>query len=62
MIGALTSDRPIMTIADENPGLAFVKGGLFVASGIEMPKLLKFGPQYRWLVPSLLLVFALPAT
>lgn len=38
MIGALTSDRPIMTIADENPGLAFVKGGLFVASGIEMPK------------------------
>ena len=27
-----------MTIVDENPGLAFVKGGLFVASGIEMPK------------------------
>ena len=27
-----------MTIADENPKLAFVKGGLFVASGIGMPK------------------------
>ena len=38
MMGALTSDRPIMTIADGNPGLAFVKGGLFVASGVEMPK------------------------
>lgn len=30
--------RPIMTIVDEHPENAFLKGGLFRKSGVELPR------------------------